>query len=158
MFKGELNRVARRNVLAALSLSAFAIQANAQQRDRQMDKAHERSTRFEDAQSLKQHPYTKRLEQLQRKYQRSGELQATPEQAWMQDYLWTMDPKLKRPTPEVLPGILESMRNTRNVAMGLPGATAAPWVSRGPNNVGGRTRALAWDPNDPTRKKAWAGG
>ena len=32
------------------------------------------------------------------------------------------------------------------------------WVERGPNNVGGRTRALVFDPNDPSRKRVWAGG
>src|SRR5687768_4873509 len=36
-------------------------------------------------------------------------------------------------------------------------ATAATWQERGPNNVGGRTRALMIDPNDPTRKTVWAG-
>jgi hypothetical protein len=158
MFKVELNRALLRNALIVLSFTAFAIHTNAQQRDRQMDKAHERSVRFKDDQSLSRHPYTKRLEKLQHEFQRSGKLQATPEQAWMQDFIWTMDPQLKRPTPEVLPGIVESMRSTRAVGMGLPGASASPWIARGPNNVGGRTRALAWDPNDPTRKKAWAGG
>jgi hypothetical protein len=32
------------------------------------------------------------------------------------------------------------------------------WTERGPNNVGGRTRAMLWDPNDATKKKVWAGG
>ncbi|SMD36823.1 Por secretion system C-terminal sorting domain-containing protein [Reichenbachiella faecimaris] len=32
------------------------------------------------------------------------------------------------------------------------------WAERGPNNVGGRTRALMFDPNDDTNKKVWAGG
>jgi Right handed beta helix region len=32
------------------------------------------------------------------------------------------------------------------------------WKERGPNNVGGRTRALMFDPNDATNKKVWAGG
>ncbi|WP_338814546.1 T9SS type A sorting domain-containing protein [Bernardetia sp. Wsw4-3y2] len=32
------------------------------------------------------------------------------------------------------------------------------WVERGPNNVGGRTRAIMYDPNDVTGKKVWAGG
>jgi hypothetical protein len=32
------------------------------------------------------------------------------------------------------------------------------WTERGPNNVGGRTRAMLWDPNDATHKKVWAGG
>ncbi|MEO1256703.1 MAG: sialidase family protein, partial [Bacteroidota bacterium] len=31
------------------------------------------------------------------------------------------------------------------------------WVERGPNNVGGRTRALMWDPNDQDGTKVWAG-
>jgi len=32
------------------------------------------------------------------------------------------------------------------------------WTERGPNNFGGRTRAIMWDPNDITHKKVWAGG
>ena len=31
------------------------------------------------------------------------------------------------------------------------------WEERGPRNVGGRTRTLVFDPNDPTGKKLWAG-
>lgn len=31
------------------------------------------------------------------------------------------------------------------------------WAERGPNNVGGRTRALMWDPNDASGTKLWAG-
>jgi len=32
------------------------------------------------------------------------------------------------------------------------------WQERGPNNVGGRTRALLWDPNDANNNAAFAGG
>lgn len=32
------------------------------------------------------------------------------------------------------------------------------WEERGPNNVGGRTRALIFDRSDVTNKKVWAGG
>ncbi len=31
------------------------------------------------------------------------------------------------------------------------------WVERGPGNVGGRTRALIVDPDDPTLETIWAG-
>ena len=31
------------------------------------------------------------------------------------------------------------------------------WTERGPNNVGGRTRTLMWDPNDTNNTKVWAG-
>ncbi len=40
----------------------------------------------------------------------------------------------------------------------LKAASAVNWIERGPNNVGGRTRALMFDPNDATGKKVWAGG
>lgn len=36
-------------------------------------------------------------------------------------------------------------------------AMTLAWTERGPNNVGGRTRALAWDPNDIDNTKVWAG-
>ncbi len=32
------------------------------------------------------------------------------------------------------------------------------WYERGPNNIGGRTRALMFDPNDLNNRKVWAGG
>jgi hypothetical protein len=32
------------------------------------------------------------------------------------------------------------------------------WTERGPDNIGGRTRAVMYDVNDPTGKKVWAGG
>lgn len=32
------------------------------------------------------------------------------------------------------------------------------WVERGPDNVGGRTRAIMVDPNDPTGRTVWAAG
>ncbi len=32
------------------------------------------------------------------------------------------------------------------------------WEERGPNNIGGRTRALMFDPNDASAQKVWAGG
>lgn len=36
------------------------------------------------------------------------------------------------------------------------------WKERGPNNIGGRTRAIMWDPQNgtftPKKKKVWAGG
>lgn len=35
---------------------------------------------------------------------------------------------------------------------------ALQWEERGPNNVGGRTRAIMWDPNDSQNRAAFAGG
>ncbi len=84
-----------------------------------------------------------------------------PDLAAEQDFLRTMDPSLKRPTPEVLGNIINEnlqLKNSQVRANVIPGTSTTPWVERGPNNVGGRTRALVWDPNDANGKKVWAGG
>lgn len=85
--------------------------------------------------------------------------EVTPGLWWLQQYMLTMDPALGYPTPEVLVPVLEALNaqpdNSRSL---MPGTSGTSWVERGPNNVGGRTRGLAWDPTDGTNKKVWAGG
>ena len=90
-----------------------------------------------------------------------GETKESPEKAVEQDFERTKDPALNRPTPEVLPGVIlnGAIQSFSGALMGLPGAGVnTSWTQRGPFDVGGRTRALAWDPNDGTGKKVWAGG
>ncbi|MFN4915565.1 MAG: T9SS type A sorting domain-containing protein [Sphingomonadales bacterium] len=83
---------------------------------------------------------------------------ATPDLFWAQEYIATMDPTTGKPTPEkVMLAIQQSLAGRNIGRRAMPGMTATPWVERGPNNVGGRTRALSWDPTDPTGKKVWAG-
>lgn len=92
----------------------------------------------------------------------SDEVDHTPDKAFEQDFLRTMDPAVGRPTPEVLPELMAN--NLRQMASqslfaSVPGSSLITgWKERGPKNVGGRTRAIAWDPNDPAGKKVWAGG
>lgn len=85
--------------------------------------------------------------------------QDRPDLAWEQDYLRTLNPKLQRPTPEKL---IETRQQVRSYFHSKKAAKAGtseyPFIERGPNNVGGRTRALMWDPNDVTQTKVWAGG
>lgn len=106
---------------------------------------------------LKSHPYSNPRRQMPSELAGMGK-PAAPDLAWEQDYLRTMDPALGRPAQERLPSIIATLRNDRSMAQVVPGSNAAPWVERGPNNVGGRTRALAFDPSDATFKKVWAGG
>ncbi len=80
-----------------------------------------------------------------------------PDLAWEQDYLRTMDPQIGRPAPERLSMIIGQI-NQFNQNILAPGSISTPWVERGPNNVGGRTRAIVWDPNDSNKTKVWAGG
>jgi len=84
------------------------------------------------------------------------------EDAFLQEFNKTMNLKLKRPTPEVLPEIIEQnfiKAQTQKISYAIPGSSSsASWVELGPSNVSGRTRGITWDPNDPTGKKVWAGG
>ncbi|MBL7811875.1 MAG: hypothetical protein JNL57_06590 [Bacteroidetes bacterium] len=82
---------------------------------------------------------------------------ATPDLYWVQEYIATMNPALKRPTPETLLPELVNLNRKQVSNRAQPGQSVTPWVERGPDNVGGRTRALAWDPTDGTGKKVWAG-
>jgi hypothetical protein len=49
----------------------------------------------------------------------------------------------------------EEIKKRLNKGVAIGGIT---WNERGPNNIGGRTRAVVFDPNDATAKKVWAGG
>lgn len=82
-----------------------------------------------------------------------------PDLAFEQDYLRTLDPATGTPNYTGLAAIAQQINAPSQLTPLVPGSTTATsWVERGPNNVGGRTRALVYDPNDATGKKVWAGG
>ncbi len=81
-----------------------------------------------------------------------------PDLAEEQNFLMTLDPKLGYPPRERLTPVIKQLKKKNTHSRGLPGGVSSPWEERGPNNVGGRTRALMFDPNDVTEKKVWAGG
>ena len=74
----------------------------------------------------------------------------------------TMNPQIGRPTPENLEQIRKELEEQRNMLLAqgrVPGdASNNNWVERGPNNVGGRVRAVMFDPNDSTNETVFAGG
>lgn len=84
-----------------------------------------------------------------------------PNQYMEQQFLLSMNPSLGRPTAENLESIREQLQREREIALAnrIPGdASDNLWVERGPNNVGGRTRAIIFDPTDATGKRVIAGG
>lgn len=86
-----------------------------------------------------------------------------PDLAYQQNFMMTMDPALGYPTPERLvqakPRIQESRNQflQKNASVQDTNLPQLVWEERGPYEVGGRTRAIMYDPNDPTLKKVWAG-
>ncbi len=52
---------------------------------------------------------------------------------------------------------LQTMQQPKYGNSTLAAIPGIAWTERGPNNIGGRTRSLLVDPNDPTKKTLWAG-
>jgi subtilisin-like proprotein convertase family protein len=72
----------------------------------------------------------------------------------------TMNPATGKPEPNK---VLELQKNRsikqKSLSAKNPGdAVSNSWEERGPNNIGGRTRVVLFDPNDPTNKRVFAGG
>ncbi len=76
------------------------------------------------------------------------------------EQLWqmSMSPKTGRPMPERVSELQANLRYERSVARGVGGDASNPWVDRGPNNQGGRTRGIMFDPNDANFDRVFAGG
>lgn len=71
----------------------------------------------------------------------------------------TKDPSTNTvPRERLLPAWEEAKRRISLNTSTRSGITELQWEERGPNNVGGRTRAILIDANDPTGNTLWAGG
>ncbi|WP_338768016.1 choice-of-anchor D domain-containing protein [Bernardetia sp. ABR2-2B] len=82
-----------------------------------------------------------------------------PDLAMLQDYLRTANPNTgdipenaRIKANEFTDLRLNALSQNQRAIAGVN------WIERGPNDVGGRTRALMYDPNDATGRKVWAGG
>jgi len=79
----------------------------------------------------------------------------SPESAAYQEWITTRDPQTGTIPFQRLwaaKAYAESLRNSDGTS-----PSDIEWEERGPSNVGGRTRAILFDPNDPSHKKVWAG-
>lgn len=79
----------------------------------------------------------------------------SPDMAALQDYLMTLDPELKTVPKERLK---EAYKKTRQLQKDqqLKSTNQLQWQEIS-SDLGGRVRAIMWDPNDPQMKKVWAG-
>lgn len=81
-----------------------------------------------------------------------------PDLAAAHDFEMTKDPSLGYPPVERKIRAFETTRGLlQKKKINAKAIANVKWDERGPNNVGGRTRALMYDPNDVSGKKVWAG-
>ena len=110
-------------------------------------------TRIEFESYLKNHPFHKKEQLTPKEWKQKLPKKDRPDLAMEHDFFMTMDPASKTVPRERLIAAYEyaeelSQNSSREVS----------WTEHGPDNVGGRTRALMFDPNDSENKRVWAGG
>ena len=108
---------------------------------------------------LEESPFKKYLEMSKTDRKLHG---IPPNKYYESEWELTMNPETGRPNPENLILLREKLAKDRKRSLDLgrtPGdGTDNKWVERGPTNVGGRTRAVMFDPNDPAKETVYAGG
>ena len=80
-----------------------------------------------------------------------------PNKFYERQWELTLNPFTGKPEPEKLFALQEKLRKDRLFSK-VPGDNSNNWTERGPDNQGGRTRAIMFDPNDVTGKRVFAGG
>lgn len=99
----------------------------------------------------------KKTLELSKKERAAAEI--PPNKYLEQKYLLEINPHTGRTHPENIYKIQQELKTQRLNKQRTPGdGIDNQWVERGPNNVGGRTRVVLFDPNDNTNKRVFAGG
>ncbi|WP_397363782.1 thrombospondin type 3 repeat-containing protein [Olleya sp. R77988] len=119
----------------------------------------EKSIRIVHKNNLEKSPFKEVLKLSKSERKAAG---LTPNKYYEEEWELTMNPVLGRPTSENLKQIRASQEQKRQAFLAsarVPGdAIDNSWIERGPNNVGGRTRAIMFDPNDASNETLFAGG
>jgi len=136
-------------LLIAITLSIGLVYTFIQQ-DSPAEKQRESYAKF-----LKNHSYNKTLVLTKTERKAQG---LPPNKYFEQEYLLEMNPVTGRTHPENFLALQKELKSNRKLQR-VPGdANDNKWIERGPNNVGGRTRVVMYDPNDATNKRVFAGG
>jgi photosystem II stability/assembly factor-like uncharacterized protein len=137
-------------LLSIVLFAAIAFTYNALTKQTEIEKLREKHATF-----LKNHSFNKTMD-LSKKERKA--LSLPPNAYFEQEYLNEINPTTGLTNKRELLQLQEQL-NSERLAQRAPGdATDNAWVERGPDNVGGRTRAVIFDPNDSTQETVYAGG
>lgn len=130
-------------ILLFLAIAGYVLSSKHKKENK--EKTPEKNIQETHAYHLENSPFiaTKKLSREERKQE------GLPPNAYFeQQWELTMNPRLGRPTPEVKIRLQQQL-SSQNQQERSPGdAFDNAWEERGPNNIGGRTRAILFDPND----------
>jgi hypothetical protein len=135
--------------IGLLFLSTYFIESN--EKLSSIDKIKNNHKKYLDKNPFKE---TLQLSKEERK-----NLRLPPNKYNEEQWVLTMNPELGRPTPIKVAQLQKELLQKQNNLSKPPGDYIGnKWISRGPNNVAGRTRALMFDPNVATDNTVFAGG
>jgi hypothetical protein len=133
------------SLLALTLIIVFGVQFNTEEGAAAKNNSSQEELKAKHASYLENSPFkeTQKLSRSERK------AMGLPPNAY-NEQMWelTMNPNTGRPTPEVVIQIQDELRASRLAERGVGGDDVNPWIDRGPNNQGGRTRGILFDPND----------
>ncbi len=133
-----------------LALVAIGFVYKYSTQESEVEKLHKKHAEF-----LKSHKYNKTLSLSKKERKAQG---LPPNAYFEQEYLNEINPNTGRTHPENYIQLQQELKEQR-LSQRVPGdASNNTWTERGPNNIGGRTRMIMFDPNDATHKRVFAGG
>lgn len=132
-----------------LLITAIFLSCNTSSKQTEVEKI-----RIKHKEFLKTHPFANKMN-LSKKQRKAQGL--PPNAFFEQKYLSEINPRTGETNKQNVFKIQEELTSNR-FAKKVPGDVDNEWVERGPNNVGGRTRAILFDPNDNTSETVFAGG
>ena len=137
-------------LLSIVLFAAIAFTYNALTKQTEIEKLREKHAAF-----LKNHSFNKTMD-LSKKERKA--LSLPPNAYFEQEYLNEINPTTGLTNKRELLQLQEQLNSERSAQRAPGDATDNAWVERGPDNVGGRTRAVIFDPNDSTQETVYAGG
>ena len=144
-----MEKMKKKLFFSIVLLAAIAFTYNAFTKQTQIEILREKHVDF-----LVESPFKETLK-LSKKERKAIEL--TPNKFYERQWELTLNPATGKPEPEKLLALQERLRKDRLFSK-VPGDGSNSWTERGPDNQGGRTRAIMFDPNDVNGKRVFAGG
>ncbi|MEE9406835.1 MAG: PA domain-containing protein [Polaribacter sp.] len=137
-------------LFSLLAIMGIALLYNVSTQETEVEKVRKKHAEF-----LNNHAYNQTM--LLSKKDRKA--QGLPPNAFFeQEYLSEMNPRTGVTSKTELLQIQKQLNSERALQRTPGDGTDNAWVERGPDNVGGRTRAVIFDPNDATQETVYAGG
>jgi len=106
-------------------------------------------------QFLKNSPFKKTLKLTKKERKNLG---IPANKYYEREWELTMNPNTGLPEPKKVIALQKELRRNNSLFRAPGDAVDNAWIERGPNNVGGRTRVIFFDPTDVTNNRVFAGG